>query len=233
MNVNEIYQSVRTLLRKDSHVSGYLSAEDFNRISKLAEIELFKYWSEMMDGTVSVPTAVRPFVTPSGDLFQDGSGYVALPSDFARLLSCEYVVTGVNGGSMSLQYYPSIPVKESELANLKYSAVRGPSVARKRFYHTHVGDTLAMLPAIQGNAALIRYLRYPTFGVYGVTQNVSLDQEDYDSSTSTDYEWPEVERQNLIDIILYLFGISVRSNDIVSWINARKQTTTQDTLTQK
>lgn len=233
MNVNEIYQSVRTLLRKDSHVSGYLSAADFNRISQLAEIELFKYWSEIMDGTLSVPTAMRPFITPSDDLFQDTSGMVSLPSNFARLLSCEYVITGTNGGQMSFQYHTSIPVKESELANLKHSAVRGPSVARKRFYHTHVGDSLAMLPAVQGNAAQIRYLRYPTYGVYGVTQNVSLDQEDYDSATSVDYEWPDIERQNLIDVILFMYGISVRSNDIVSWIQARKQATTQEQFTQQ
>lgn len=222
INVDEVFQSVRALIRKDK--GGYITNAEFNRISVLAETMLWNFWAAQFDKSQSVPTALRPFVTkPDDDLYVGDSGNVTLPDDFGRILGVQYgVVTNSASGTSVTAYYPSNPVHESEISNLKYSAVRGPSLTRKRFYHVLTGDNLTTYPAHEGNVVEVRYLAIPTFAVRGVTTDSTNDQENYSSGTSTDYMWPDSELNNLIDLLLIHYGISIRENELTAWVQTQR-----------
>lgn len=222
INVDEVFQSVRALIRKDK--GGYITNAEFNRISVLAETMLWNFWAQQFDKTQSVPTALRPFITkPEDDLYVGDEGNVELPDNFGRLLGIQYgVVTNSAANTSVTAYYPSQPCHESEISNLKYSAVRGPSLARKRFYHVLTGDYLTTYPAHAGNVVSIRYLAIPTFAVRGVTTDSTNDQENYSSGTSTNYMWPDSELNNLIDVILLHYGMSIRESELVSWVQTQR-----------
>lgn len=238
INVNDIYNEVRYLIRKDK--GGYITNAEFNAISRLCETMLWNFWAAQFDKTQTVPTAMRPFiqdsdsVTNPGPIYIGSNGLVPLPSNFGRLLSVRYGhVQNVNPGSTSVSYYPSLPVHESEIANLQASKVRGPSIAKRRFYHFFSGERLTMLPRQEGNIADLRYISIPTFAVRAVTTDVTNDQENYTATGSIQYSWPDSERNNLIDLLMLHYGISIRDSELGSWVISQRNiaaNTTAQTL---
>jgi hypothetical protein len=218
LNVNDIYNEVRYLIRKDK--GGYITNAEFNAISRLSETMLWNFWANQFDKTNQVPTAMRPFVIDADDdLYVGDEGQVMLPDDFGRILSVRYgVVRALPSGAISIDYYVSLPLQESEIATVQYSAVRGPSITKRRFFHYLSGDKLVTLPRQKGNVVDLRYVSIPEFAVRAVTTDSTNDQENYTSTGSTQYSWPDSERNNLIDLLLMHYGISIRDSEIGQWV---------------
>ena len=90
-----------------------------------------------------------------------------------------------------------------------------------------------MLPRQEGNIADFRYISIPLFAVRAVTTDVTNDQENYTATGSIQYSWPESERNNLIDLLMLHYGISIRDSELGSWVISQRNiaaNTTAQTL---
>lgn len=212
--INEVFQDCKRLLSKDK--AGYFSTEEFNRFSILAEQMLFRFYMKHFEEHGHIADAMYPF-NKVAVLGLDSEKRFAIPSDFARRNALWYKkMTSVPGGEPTVEKVKIQYLEKEELQDTLDSAVRGPNLAKNRLYYSFVGGKAQVWPSIPGPVEF-DYLKNPTYGVRGYTVNVDTDEEDYDSTTTTNYEWLENDRQNLVSLILMQYGIVLRESEVIQY----------------
>jgi len=214
INVEEVFKDCRRLLSKDK--AGYFSSDEFNRFSIMAEQTLFRFYLKHFEEHGLFADTMRQFNELSV-LGLDANDRFSLPSDMARRgILWWKKLTNVPGGSPSVERVKIQYLEKEELQDTLDSAIRKPDVTKNRLYFSYVDGKAQVWPSISGPVEL-DYLRSPEYAERGFTLNATTDEEDYDSSSSTDYEWPDNERQNIVALVLMQYGLVLRENDVVQW----------------
>lgn len=222
INVDDMYTTVGSLISKDK--AGYFSNAEFNQVSKMAELLLWTYMAENYESNLLLAEDMLPFTVQANALLSTLSR-TPIPTDSGAVQQLWWrrvtnsTECGINPtvDEVKIQY-----VEKMELANTLESPIRGPSKAAPRILWAHVVRGIQVYPNLSGQYVTFDYLRYPIYAVRGITLDVANDQENYDASTSTQYEWGDNNKTNLVDLILLHYGISIRDTAITQWA-AQKQ----------
>lgn len=214
VSVESVYQNVLALSRKGS--TGYSSSADFNAQQRLVQDILFEYYFYRYEQDQMIPDALKPFIKQP--VLGCNSGVVLFPADYRHRLECQFGYT--SGGGVT--YYPCIYLAANEEVATNASFIRRPSAARRQFYHTIAASSIKVLPAINGVLKL-KYLANPADAVRGFTVNSTDYVEDYNAGTSTDFQWEAQEQTNLVDLFLYLKGLSTRQSELLTWVAEKRQ----------
>ena len=224
INVEQIYQSLRDLTTKGK--GGYTDSDAFNKNSKRAELLLFQYYAEMYERERKIPESMYPFLK-TVNLPLTSTGLVALPSDYAHFVLVNYAtVLSVPGGEPIVTPYLTTYLSKEEEGDTLASPIRKPNVAKNTLYYTFEPESKIKLHT--GGAtglAQLQYLRFPIYAVRGWTLDTQNDEQDYNSGTSTNYEWPVQEENNLVDLLLWFDGLIIRDSQILQWAQAKTATT--------
>lgn len=224
INVDQIYQSMRELSSKGK--GGYTDTAEFNRNSKRAELMLFRYKCSNMEATSLVAESMRPFLTDYGPVVIPSTGLVALPSNFGHRVNVRFMTAENNpipGGppitkERQIQWYEKV----EEIATLE-SPVRGPNAAKGRYACAlSAANKLQVYPKGAAGYLEMQYFRYPVYAVRGITADGANDEENYNAGTSTQYEWQEEEEGNLLDLIMYFQGLTIRDSQIIQWVQSHQ-----------
>lgn len=229
INIEQVYQSLRDLTTKGK--GGYTDTDSFNKNSKRAELLLWQYYSQVYERERRIPEAMYPFLEDV-NLSLPATGYVPIPSDYGHFILINYgkVVT-VPGEAPSVSYVPAIYLSKAEQMNTIDSPIRKPDLEKKSVYYTFESDDrIKILPTGITGLAHLQYLRYPIYGVRGFTLDTVNDEQNYNAGTSTQYEWPQQEENNLVDLLLWFDGIIIRDSEILNW--ARGTTTVSKEIIQ-
>jgi hypothetical protein len=226
--INDVYLLVADLISKDK--SGYVTNAEFNSRSKVAEQVLWGYRSKTFEDGGAVPDSLYPFMAET--VLPITSGRVVIPVNYGRRLQMWWnkVANGDCGENPSLSSVAMEYLEKIEEANTLISSIRGPSIAKGNLYWALTGGQIRVYPESLSPSVRFEYLRYPTYGVRGVTLDVVNDQENYDAATTTNYEWDDDEQQNLIDLIMLQYGVSNRDSEVLQF--AAQQSTINRTIIQ-
>lgn len=222
INIEEVFQTVSALISKDK--AGYMTNADFNRISKMSELLLWTYMAEHYESDILLGEDMVPFTVQANVLLNTGSK-CPIPADSGAVQQIWWrrVTNSIDCGinptvdEIKVKY-----LEKLELANTLDSPIRMPSKSAPRIYWAHVAQGIRVYPDLTGQYITVDYLRMPVYAVRAVTLDVANDQQNYDSSLSTQYEWGENNQTNLIDLILLHYGLSIRDTAITQWA-AQKQ----------
>ena len=219
ISTEEVFVDCRKLLGKDK--AGYFSSDEFNRFSKSAEQMLWRFYVKHFEEHGVIADAMIPF-NDLAVLSLDSNNRFSLPSDFGRRNILWWKkMTSVSGSEPIVELVKISYLEKEELQDTLDSAVRGPNLTKNRLYYSFVGGKAQVWPAIGGPVEL-DYLRNPVYGVRGYTVNVTTLEEDPASGSTVDYEWPENERPNLIDLILLQYGQVLRETNIIQFALAQQ-----------
>jgi hypothetical protein len=224
INVEQVYQSMRDLSSKGK--GGYADSDEFNKNSKRAELLLLQYYCSVFEKTGLVPDAIYPFLKEPAPVVLDSNGRIAIPSDMIHRVFVKYV-TATNGpsGPILTEYQTQYLEKLEEMATLD-SPIRKPNFENGIVaYAFGPNSTLQIYPKTLTGYVKIQYFRAPTYAVRGWTLDVTNDEQDYDAGTSTQYEWPPQEENNILDLIMLSQGITMRDSQIIQWASSHQSLT--------
>lgn len=227
INVDQIYQSLRALSTKGK--GGYTETNEFNQDSKRAELLLWQFYSEQYERSREIPEAMYPFLAKQ-NIALTVDGLVSLPADYGHFVLVNYArITSVPGGEPLVNEYNTNYLAKEEEGNTLESAVRSPSFEKRRFYYGfYPGNKIKIFPTGITGQARVQYLRFPIYAVRGYTVDSTNDEQNYNPSTSTQYEWPAQEENNLIDLLLMAKGLQTRDSELIQWASQRQQTGKQE-----
>ena len=224
INVESVYQSIRSLTTKGK--GGYTDSNEFNADSKRAELLLWQYYSEQYEKSREVPEAMYPFLAKEV-LALAVDGLADLPANYGHFVLVNYGhVVSVPGSSPVVTNYGANYLSKEEEAEVLASAVRGPNFAKRRIYYGfYPGNKIKMFPVGMTGIIDFQYLRYPTYAVRGYTLDGTNDEQVYNAGTSTNYEWPAQEENNIVDLLLLAKGLEVRDSELVRWASQHQSIT--------
>jgi len=213
--INDVYLLVSDLIAKDK--SGYVTNDEFNRRSKIAEQVLWDFRSQKFEDGGAVPDDLFQF-TATAQL-PITNGRVTLPADYGRRLRLWWnkVENGDCGDGPTVTLEKVDYLEKVEEADTLINSVRGPSLAKGNLYWTLTGGQVQLYPKTLSPTVLLEYLRYPAYAVRGVTIDLTNDQENYDPATTTNYEWRDHDQTNLIDLIMLQYGVSNADNEVLQF----------------
>lgn len=187
---------------------------------------MWQYYFEKYEEAMKVPDAMYPFLADV-KLALAGDGLVTLPANFGHPLLVSYIkYTTVPGSNPLSEEIGANYLSKDEEGNTLESAVRGPSLSKRRIYWGYAtAGKMKMYPTGIAGQFRLQYLRYPTFAVRGVTIDSVNDEENYNAGTSTQYEWPLQQENDLIDLLLMQKGLETRDSEIVRWASQRQSVT--------
>lgn len=219
ISTEEVFQACRQLLSKDK--AGYFSSDEFNDRSKRAEIMLWNFYVKHFEEHGRIADAMHPFHTSLLTAL-DSNATFSIPSDFGRRMMCwRRKLKTVVGSAPTVTEVPIGYLEREEVQETVQSAVRGPSASKDQYYYSFSGGKVQIYPTSLSGVVKFEYLRLPTFGERGYTIDVTNLEEDPNSGTTIDYEWPEHERANIEDLILLQYGVMIKSNDVLNWASSQ------------
>jgi hypothetical protein len=217
ININTVFVDVNILAAKDQ-AGGYTSGDEFNKAVELAQIQLLEFHAQSVPEQRSID-ALLPFIVSSALPITIATPSHVVPSDYYRTLevTVDYVTNAVNCGDSNVRTVKAPQfVAPSVWQYTNESPIRKPS---KRWpQYTYRDMMVEVRPGYNGTIGL-RYIRYPLAAVWGYTTGPG--GQVYNPATSTNFEWPEEQITNLVDILLYLKGIQIRDSTVINWLRVK------------
>ena len=233
VNINKLKEFVDFLIRKKN--SGSQTPEEFNIAVQGASRHLFskKYgfiqahkdnskvsWEEIQK--------VRDdliFTIKDTDLTIDSAGLVNLPDDYNHMTSLDYryFVNLDCTDTTDPNIVPTIcdvTVLPSHAFNARLCSKLIKVTKSKPIAKLASGQRIRVYPTDLGRAQL-EYLTMPVDPVWGYTGTIA--EPVYDSTTSTDPDWPEQCLNELAAATLEYMGIAIRESEIVQWSMAKQE----------
>jgi len=219
INVNEVYQTVLLILNKEQR--GYMTPDEFNKISTQVQLEIFEKFFEDYNQYIRMPKTDVEFASRMDHIHEEfqvfeknaNASAVAInvytqPTDLHRFGSVFY--EKANGA-------PEIEiVSKREYHQLKLSPLTQPSLNFPVGIYQQ--DKVTVYPALATTAVGdlgFNYIRKPANVVWGFTVG-SLGQYIYDSgAASTDFEISDSQQTEVVLKILQYAGIVIRDPNIV------------------
>lgn len=215
-NVNQIYQFLRWLLRKNQ--AGAISSSDFfyawNSESSSYFQDLLGRFQARANGKLgmntglveneTIETKLSPFMKPPETLVIT-AGVADLPSDFIYKLGLR-----ING-------FDVFHINKNQKASVNNSAFDAPSISGNRYYYTSQEKKYSFLPSSVTSAEL-DYISHPVDIVWGYT--IVSGRQQYDSGTSVQPEWLQTDIVEITKRALKSFGVSFHDRDFAEFGNS-------------
>lgn len=211
INVDQIFQQVLILSRKGQ--TGDYNGVEFNTQQRLVQDLLFEWYFDRWETNQAIPDSLRPFLKEP--ILLVSNGIFDIPSDYRHRL--EVSVGNVVNGQDTV-YWPAPYLAANEEIETSVSYVRKPSIALNRYYHTIQTTTFKVLPTTFNGVARLKYLANPADALWNSEVDTDENIEDYSASGSIDFEWEPLDEKNLVDLFLYLKGITTRQSELLEWV---------------
>jgi hypothetical protein len=217
INIEVLYQTVRTLLRKDH--AGWISSDEFNQVVALAQEAMFGFYLDS-ENERDANDALNPF-EKTAPLTKIAPGQFSMPTDYKARIEAVTNSTA-SDCSTEVNYTPvRFITRQSEYLTLS-SPIRGPKIDSPKCVIR--GDVLTVYPGKVPNVTL-RYYRQPIEAIRAYTLNTISQEEEYDEANSVNLEWSAGRLDNFVDYLLYYKGLSLRETELIQWVQAKQVTT--------
>ena len=212
ININKVYRVVLAILIKEQR--GYLTPDQFNRLGRQAQLDLFE--KSFYDYNRAVIKGDR---VGSSSEYGDIAGHIQEKIDvFAKSATLTFT-TGVAAEPADL--YRTILltingdtevelVKKTELAYLNSSKLTAPTTQYPVYYSE--GDNIKIFPA-SITSANIDYIKSPADPIWGYTS--SGGAYTYSAGSSTDFELHPSEETLLVTKILAYAGVVLKDPTVI------------------
>lgn len=233
MKIDRIFTLVDFISNK--HQRGYLAPSEFNSLVEMVQWQMFKERyglpEEYQPGqpVPRVAFEVTQKVTDDLRIFKkkanlniDSDGKGTYPTDYVHRISIRKNVTlstqcGSNGATNSTRWIKVKLVDEDKMSYRLGSAIVQPSL---EYPICSLMDTFVQFyPKDIGNVEF-HYLRSPITPVWGY--NTTNNRPVFDSSKSTDIEFPEEAVNDFIIRILSKKGIHIREPQVIEYAERKK-----------
>ncbi len=230
ISVSFLYDTIQTLIRKDQKGNSF-NIQEFNRLAKLVNYELFSFYSPLSGQDIDKIEALKDFVV-LGATVSLTAGVGNLPSGYERIQGVPYVINGSDTiavdvitslelpgrladeltkptsehpvaiiGGAPVTNLSQITVYPSTISAIQVSYIKMPATPILDYYIASTGLYVYLDEGATG-------VTIPVGAVYsdGVTVNPSA----VDSQT-VNFEWREDQTPLLIDMVLQKAGIILDS----------------------
>lgn len=205
-NVNYFKRFVEFVSNKAQ--SGAATPAEFNLVADRAQMQLFEkdyaYFLSLPDGPI---TEYLSFFLKKKTLIINTYGEAAWPSDYQHTASIRSPYVHPKKGM--------IEVEVTEETNLQFGKLQASQLfegTRRYPKYSIYSDTVKFLPRDLG-MAYMDYFKTPVKPIWGYTLDGD-NNEIYNASTSTDFEWDEFAMNEVAGIYLSLIGINLKDGDI-------------------
>jgi hypothetical protein len=221
MNINDIHNVILFYLNKEQQ--GFVTHGEIDLVLDRAQMVLFDQYhtnpklpartqAALYGESQRIDDALSPF--KSKYVFNSGatpSGVVTLPNDYMHLIS---LYTTVYNGTLGRNVYSAVQVmSEDELIERLESQVI-PVSADDPVAIMNSQNRIQLFPESPATGG-VYYFRRPVPPVFGYTQ--SGRNITYNSGTSTQLEWREMDINNIIVIALQFYGLNMTSQEIMQF----------------
>lgn len=215
--INYIKVAAEYFLNKNQ-ASGYLDNTEFNAILKSSQLDEINYQRNAYeDGSIKKDNLLplkKTFTSPV-----DLNGKLFLPDDylFFSALRSTYFYKDAFGKNSA--YISDVDIlKDNEVGMRLGSQINAPTSSSPvaELYNGYI-----QLYPSSVNAVTLIYIKKPSDPVWGFT--VTNNEQVYNASTSTNIELPFQLVPNLIRRVCSYFGMSVRQQDIVQYMEGKQQ----------
>lgn len=212
ININKVYRVVLAILNKEQR--GYLTPDQFNRLGRQAQLDLFEksfydYNRAVIKGdrigSSSEYGDIAGHIQEKIDVFAKSAtltfttGVAAEPADLYRT-----ILLTINGDTEVEM------VKKTELAYLNSSKLTAPTAQYPVYYSE--GDNIKIFPTSIASAN-IDYIKSPVDPIWGYT--AAGGAYTYDSGSSTDFELHPSEETLLVTKILAYAGVVLKDPTVI------------------
>jgi hypothetical protein len=216
IDVQELYLNRQDLLRKDH--AGWISGEEYNRRLVLCQEILFDYYVQMTDERRK-QNALAPFL--SEKQLPKVDGFWQLPADFKEIIEI-WAAQAPEGCKPDEAQYRTVDIPAAdELGFSINSPIRGYSEKRGRYGAEVYSTRIRVWPTAFSGFVKLRYYREPATPNRSFTYDPVEVVEEYDSTTSTQLEWPPSEMQEFLDLLLLFDGVVLRDTALYQWVASR------------
>lgn len=216
INVNKVYRVVLAILNKEQR--GYLTPDQFNRLGRQAQLDLFEKSfydynrqlskrniqgvnSEYGDIADNIEEKIDLFSTSATLTLANDSTTVASPANHYRTIQ---IVTSDRSTEIE-------KIKKSEYTYYASSQLASPSTSFPMYYFDN--DVFNILPITIVNP-VIDYIRIPNDPVWGYTGGGATAYV-YNSATSTDFELHPSDETDLVIKILAYAGVIIKDPTVI------------------
>jgi len=223
INVQYIFEATNDLTRKNN--AGYTSSEEFNRHLNQCQDMLMRYYYKLFEESQIIVDSLLPFLKEV-QLTIGTKGVVQLPVDYRYRLEVGYLEilnAGCEGGAPNVKPKPMHYLAANEVIETLSSPIRKPSKAKGIYKHTFVNDAMYVYPIDLTGYVNFKYIADPIQAAYNTTVDTVNRIEVYDSATSVNLQWNEQDRDNLVDLLLLMKGISIRESALTQWVAQKNQ----------
>ena len=219
--INNVRQSVLDLIRKANN--GYLTPDEFNRMSHMAQLDIFdeimsKYADAVVKRTMGLGgmdvadiegkymEAIETFIVPESTLTYSAPNFL-IPSDCYKIID------------KSVVYNSTVPVSKVEgrraLAQLRASNLTAPSTLFPVYSKVNAGIRVEPTTIVSG--IKMDYIRYPKTPKWTYTVVPGSDAPLFNISAVDyqDFELPKFFEDDLIIKILQYAGVSLREAELI------------------
>ena len=230
MNINDIYEWVVFISNKSQ--SGEVTDSNFNTAAQFVNLDIFRKESGLPEDYM--PNAPIPRMawqitsTISDDLrflvktlpIDKVNGYFPYPADYGAYSSLGYkwIMNNPTGNPTWEDVWPELVTDEEKRLRLK-STIKPPTP----FYPIAaygVGGFQVYPESI--TKIELTYLKLPATPIRNFTQ-LPNDQTEYNPIGSVQFEYPETMYPNIAARIAMQYGINIREEQFVAYMNQRKQ----------
>lgn len=238
-SVNVVYNTLKDLVNKDQQ--GFVTVDEFNRFAQVAQIRIYnRLFDTLKSGSRLARTAFAQgrdkskykqieedlaIFAKSKDVTK-GSGVFARPDDFSRLISISTAGDLLLGNTT--RTIVELCYDEEKIERILSSTLNAPT---ESFPVALISGDIEVFPeSIQ--EVKLRYYKIPqSFDAndgsrssspptYGVTTGSTTDQ--FDATTSNDFELPEHYTMELVAEIAGLIGVNLRDGNVTAFSSAEQ-----------
>lgn len=216
MTIKEIHDFIFFIL--DKEITGMPTHGEVDQALDRASIETFKNMLPFYNISQTYTDALAPFKTTY--VFTNGSsenGIVTMPSSYMRFLSLMVMV--YDNETEENKYEACEFVNADEIAERTKSQLRPLSIQKPVAHWTGKGQ-FQLFPN-KPNTGKCIYLRRPARPVYAFTQ--SGRTVSYQSGSSTQLEWGEIETNTVIYRALQLLGVNLSDEKMIQYTQLKAQ----------
>jgi hypothetical protein len=224
VSVDTVYQRVLAILNKEQR--GYLTPQEFNLFANQAQRDIFEqYFYDInqfgrMHGNDTEYSDMLNILNEKISEFEaEGAvtGGTALPADLYRL------------GTIKVQYTDPITaatkiaeaerLTKGEYIYIAQSPLTAPTVSRP-IYTRDENQLKVYGPAQLTTAVTCNYIKIPTTAEWNYTMVLGVPQ--YNAGTSTNFQLHESEEPELVEKILELSGMLLKTPDVYQYANSEE-----------
>lgn len=225
--IDSVRNTVLSVINKNNY--GYISPADFNQFAKQAQLDIFEQYFQKYNNQINKENA-RMSGTGLADIAKQYEEVISTFSESAQLVQ-------VSGNSYALpadyylldvvQYNPTTKVVEP-IAESKLRYMSSTLMAPTQTFPLYVqrGNNIDIQPATINGATDITafYIRYPKDPKW--TYFTLVNGEPVFNQSALDYqdfELPDSDEPELVNLILQYAGISVREGDVYTFGDREEQ----------